>query len=215
MSGATGTGKTTLLSTLLGSVPPGERIVLIEEAGEARPDHPHVVRLVERHANVDGAGAMGMSRLVREALRMRPDRLVVGECRGAEIREILLALNTGHAGGITTVHANTAGDVPARLIALGALADLAERAVALHSAAAFDAVVHVERTDAGRRIVQIAVLGVVDGALAATVAVTVGPEGRLEPGAAWRQLLAASGQDLAVGHRTADSVSVGGAAWAA
>lgn len=215
VSGATGTGKTTLMATMLGDVPAGERIVLIEEAGEARPDHPHVVRLVERHANVDGAGAMGLSRLVREALRMRPDRLVVGECRGAEIREILLALNTGHAGGMTTLHANTAEDVPARLIALGALADLGERAVALHAAAAFDAVVHVERTEVGRRIAQIAVLGVIDGVLAATVAVTVSPEGRLAPGPAWPELLAASGQDMSVGVRAAHSRSDGGDAWAA
>ena len=129
VSGATGSGKTTLLATLLADVDHRERIVLIEEAGEVRPSHPHVVRLVERPANVDGAGAVGMSRLVREALRMRPDRIVLGECRGAEIREVLLALNTGHRGSLTTLHANAAADVPARLIALGALAGLSERGI--------------------------------------------------------------------------------------
>lgn len=181
VTGATGTGKTTLLSTLMGEVDSAERIVLIEEAGEARPDHPHVVRLVERRPNVDGAGAVGLAQLVREALRMRPDRLVVGECRGAEVREMLLALNTGH-GGFTTLHANTAADVPARLIALGALAGLSEVAVTLHAAAAFDAVVHVERDEGVRRVSTIASLELVDGELCATPALSIGGDGSVAQG---------------------------------
>ena len=112
VSGATGSGKTTLLAALLSLVPHDERIVVIEEAGELAPDHPHVVRLLARQANVDGAGGVDLRELVRHALRMRPDRIVLGECRGAEVREVLTALNTGHDGGCATVHANAAADVP-------------------------------------------------------------------------------------------------------
>jgi pilus assembly protein CpaF len=99
ISGGTGSGKTTLLSALLGLVGPGERIVLAEDSAELRPDHPHVVRLESRPANQEGAGAVGLDDLVRQALRMRPDRLVVGEVRGAEVVSLLAALNTGHEGG--------------------------------------------------------------------------------------------------------------------
>ncbi len=193
VSGATGAGKTTLLASCLAQVDPAERIVLIEEAGEIRPDHPHVVRLVERAANVDGAGAVRLARLVREALRMRPDRIVLGECRGAEIRDILLALNTGHRGSLTTIHANAAHDVPARLAGLGALADLSERAVALHVAAAFTGVVHVAREDGRRRVAQIAMFDVADGRLRTVPAAEVDAQGRLTPGAAWPQLVATAG----------------------
>src|SRR5206468_8579736 len=104
----TRTGKTTVLSALLSVVPPDERIVLVEDAAELRPAHPHVVRLEARMANAEGAGAVDLAALVRQALRMRPDRLVVGEVRGAEVRELLGALNTGHEGGCGTVHANRA-----------------------------------------------------------------------------------------------------------
>ena len=90
--------KTTLLSALLGSAPDGERIVAIEDVAELRPGHPHFVRLEARQANLEGAGGLGLARLLRESLRMRPDRLVLGECRGEEIRELLSALNTGHDG---------------------------------------------------------------------------------------------------------------------
>ncbi|WP_375730874.1 TadA family conjugal transfer-associated ATPase [Demequina sp. NBRC 110054] len=167
LTGATGSGKTTLLTALLSLASPTERIVVIEEAGEVAPDHPHVVRLVERRANVEGAGAVPLSALVREALRMRPDRVVLGECRGAELREVLLAFNTGHRGGLVTMHANSAGDVPARLTALGALAGMGAEAVALHAAAAFDAVIHLARgPDGVRRVVQTARLVLDDGRLA-------------------------------------------------
>lgn len=166
VTGATGSGKTTLLTALLSLAAPTERIVVIEEAGEVAPDHPHVVRLVERRANVDGAGAVPLSALVREALRMRPDRVVLGECRGAELREVLLAFNTGHRGGLVTMHANSAADVPARLTALGALADMRPDAVALHAAAAFDAVIHLERgADGVRRVVEVVRLVLRGGAL--------------------------------------------------
>jgi len=159
VTGGTGAGKTTLASTLLGLVDARERIVIVEEVGELNPAHPHVVRLVERRVNVEGAGAVGLERLVRESLRMRPDRIVLGECRGAELREVLTAYNTGHRGGLTTLHANSAADVPARLAALGALAGLTDLATHRLAAAGFDAVVHVERGASGaRRVVEVAVL---------------------------------------------------------
>ncbi|WP_173405713.1 TadA family conjugal transfer-associated ATPase [Streptantibioticus cattleyicolor] len=151
ISGGTGSGKTTLLSTLLGLVGPDERIVLAEDSAELRPAHPHVVRLETRPANQEGAGRVTLRDLVRQALRMRPDRLVVGEVRGPEVLDLLAALNTGHEGGCGTVHANAACDVPARLEALGSTAGL-ERA-ALHSqlAAALSVVVHLARDRSGRR----------------------------------------------------------------
>jgi pilus assembly protein CpaF len=157
ITGGTGAGKTTLLSALLGEVSPDQRIVLVEDVGELRPQHPHVVRLEARHANVEGRGEVGLDELVRLALRMRPDRLVVGECRGGEVRDLLSAMNTGHEGGCGTLHANSPAEVPARLIALGALAGLAPEAVRVQAAAALDAVVHLRRApDGRRRVVELA-----------------------------------------------------------
>jgi len=158
ISGATGTGKTTLLATLLSLVPPTERIVCIEESGELEPDHPHVVRLLARRANVEGVGEVGLPDLVRHALRMRPDRIVLGECRGAEVREVLTALNTGHEGGWATVHANTAADVPARLEALAALAGMGRESVAAQAASALHAVVHLRRDGGERYLSEVAVV---------------------------------------------------------
>ncbi|WP_418909700.1 TadA family conjugal transfer-associated ATPase [Arthrobacter antioxidans] len=152
ISGATGTGKTTLLATLLGLAAPHERVVLVEDAAELNPEHPHTVGLQARHGNLEGAGVLDLTELVRQALRMRPDRLVVGECRGAEVRELLAAMNTGHDGGGATVHANSAEAVPARLNALAALAGLGPDAVALQAASALDVVVHVVRDARGRRV---------------------------------------------------------------
>ena len=152
ITGAGGSGKTTLLGALLATAPAGERIVVLEDVAELQIAHPHVVSLEARQANLDGAGALGLDRLVREALRMRPDRLVVGECRGAEVRELLAALNTGHDGGAGTLHANSLADVPARLEALGALAGLSTDALARQAISAFEAVLHVERTASGRRL---------------------------------------------------------------
>ncbi|MEP6843421.1 MAG: TadA family conjugal transfer-associated ATPase [Pseudolysinimonas sp.] len=152
ITGAGGSGKTTLLGALLATAPTGQRIVVLEDVAELRIAHPHVVSLEARQANLDGAGALGLDRLVREALRMRPDRLVVGECRGAEVRELLAALNTGHDGGAGTLHANSLADVPARLEALGALAGLSTTALARQAVSAFDSVLHLERTPSGRRL---------------------------------------------------------------
>lgn len=148
VSGGTGTGKTTLLAALLSLVPVTERIVLVEEVPELSPQHPHVVSLQCRQSNVEGAGAVGLRELVRAAMRMRPDRLVVGECRGAEVLDLLAALNTGHEGGAVTVHANAAAQVPARFEALGMLAGVSRAAVRAQLAAALHVVLQVGR--AGR-----------------------------------------------------------------
>ncbi|MGN6607225.1 MAG: TadA family conjugal transfer-associated ATPase [Jatrophihabitans sp.] len=156
ISGGTGSGKTTLLGALLGEVASDERVLLIEDTPELVVDHPHVVRLVPRGANVEGAGAIGTRELVRQALRMRPDRLVVGEFRGAEFVELLVALNTGHRGSGATVHANAAGQVPARLHALGALAGLSPDVVTTLVAPSLDVVLHLDRGRLGRRLVEVA-----------------------------------------------------------
>ena len=154
ISGGTGSGKTTILSALLGLVSADERIVMIEDSAELMPNHPHAVRLQSRVANVEGAGLITMRELVRQALRMRPDRIVVGEVRGAEVVELLTALNTGHEGGCGTVHANSAADVPARLEALGLTAGLDRLAVHALVAAGLDAVVHLQRDSSGKRVVE-------------------------------------------------------------
>lgn len=159
VTGGTGSGKTTLLSALLSEVAPSERIVVVEDATELRPDHPHVVGLEARPANTEGAGQVTVRDLVRQALRMRPDRLVVGEVRGAEVVDLLAALNTGHEGGCGTVHANRAADVPARFEALGVAAGLPREAVHSQLAAGIDVIVHVGRgRDGRRRVEQVAVI---------------------------------------------------------
>jgi pilus assembly protein CpaF len=155
ITGAGGSGKTTLLSGLLSSASSTDRIVAIEDVAELRVAHPHFVSLEARQANLEGAGGVGLDRLVREALRMRPDRLVLGECRGAEVRELLSALNTGHDGGAGTMHANSLADVPARMEALGALAGLGPTAIARQAVSAIGAVLHLERSHDRRRLVQL------------------------------------------------------------
>jgi pilus assembly protein CpaF len=151
--GAAGAGKTTLLAALLANAPPGERIVVIEDVAELRIPHPHVVGLETRQANLEGAGGVDLRRLVREALRMRPDRLVLGECRGEEVRDLLAALNTGHDGGAGTLHANSLDDVPSRLEALGALAGLSDHALARQAVSAIGLVVQLSRSGGVRRAV--------------------------------------------------------------
>lgn len=152
VTGAGGAGKTTLLGAILAQAPPDERIVLIEDVAELRVAHPHVVGLQTRQPNLEGAGGVGLRRLVREALRMRPDRLVLGECRGEEVVDLLAALNTGHDGGAGTLHANSLADVPARMEALGALAGMNEVAIARQTISAIGLIVHVERAGEQRRI---------------------------------------------------------------
>lgn len=159
VSGGTGTGKTTLLSALLSRAPTGERLLLVEDAGELDPSHPHVVRLEARPANVEGAGEVTLRDLVRQALRMRPDRVVVGEVRGAEVVDLLAALNTGHEGGCGTLHANSARDVPARLEALAAVAGLDRAALHSQLASGLRLAVHLVRAPHGqRRVAEVCVL---------------------------------------------------------
>ena len=146
VSGGTGSGKTTLLATMLEVVDPAQRILLVEDSAELRPRHPHVVRLEARPANLEGAGLVTLRDLVRQALRMRPDRVVVGEVRGAEVVDLLAAMNTGHEGGCGTVHANSPADVPARLEALGLMAGLPRDAVHALIAAGIHVVIHLQRS---------------------------------------------------------------------
>ncbi|MFE9246954.1 TadA family conjugal transfer-associated ATPase [Nocardiopsis sp. NPDC006938] len=186
VSGGTGTGKTTLLSSLLSLVHPEERIVLAEDSPELRPDHPHVVRLQTRPANVEGSGEVTLETLVRQGLRMRPDRLVVGEARGPEIVSLLGALNTGHRGGAGTLHANGAEEVPARIEAMGCAAGLGRGAVHSQLAATGVLVVHLVRDARGRRLAEVRVLRrEVSGLVRAEPAVAFTPDGRTHehPGA--------------------------------
>ena len=162
VSGATSAGKTSLVNVLASTIAHSERIVTLEDTAELQLQHPHVVRLECRDSTPDGVGAIALAQLLRVALRLRPDRLVVGEVRGAEAIDLLHALNTGHHGSLATVHANSPHDAIARL---AALVSQAAPAWSLDSAKALvcqviDLVVHVERTAEGaRRVVDIAHFG--------------------------------------------------------
>jgi pilus assembly protein CpaF len=190
ISGGTGCGKTTLLAAMLAEVPGGERIVVVEDVRELAVAHPHVVRLQGRGPNVEGHGAVGLVDLVRQALRMRPDRLVVGEVRGAEVREMLAALNTGHEGGCGTLHANAPADVPRRFDALGALAAMPRDAVQTQLSSAVQAVVHVERGVSGRRVASLSVMRWTGAEAVCDLALDLA-SGRQGPG--WGQLAAITG----------------------
>ncbi|MFM2341357.1 MAG: hypothetical protein RLZZ592_1010 [Pseudomonadota bacterium] len=158
VSGGTGSGKTTLLNILSGFIPAGERIVTIEDAAELQLQQPHVVRLETRTPNIEGRGAIGQNALVRNALRMRPDRIILGETRGPEALDMLQAMNTGHEGSMTTIHANTARDALARLESLIAMSgfDLPARAARAQIASAVGLVVQANRlADGSRRITSI------------------------------------------------------------
>lgn len=193
VTGGTGTGKTALLGALLSASSPQDRVVVVEDVRELLVAHPHVVSLQGRSANVEGVGSVTLVDLVRQALRMRPDRLVVGEVRGAEIRELLAALNTGHEGGCGTLHANRAADVPARVSALGALAGLSPDAAAAQFSSAVHAIVHLRRRGGMREVSEV---GVVDGgAVQAVLAVDARGVHTTGPGAATlRRLFAESGR---------------------
>lgn len=168
ISGGTGSGKTTLLAALLALVPADERILVVEDSRELDPDHPHVVRLEGRPPNAEGAGVVTLTDLVRQALRMRPDRVVLGEVRGAELCDLLAALNTGHEGGCGTLHANSAGDVPARLEALAALGGMGREALHAQVAAALNVVVHVRREGGRRRVAEVNAFAVGGGGTVTT-----------------------------------------------
>ncbi len=177
VTGGTGSGKTTLLNTLLSAVDPGERLVVVEDSAELQPAHPHVVRLEARPANTEGSGAVTVRDLVRQALRMRPDRVVVGEVRGGEVVDLLSALNTGHEGGCGTVHANSAADVPARLESLALPAGMTRAGLHAQVAAGLRAVVHLVR-DPARRVAGIAVLRAGPDGLVSAVPAVVFRDGR-------------------------------------
>ncbi len=151
VSGGTGSGKTTLLAAMLAKVETTERIVVIEDAAELAISHPHVVSIQARLANSEGAGGITMTALVRQSLRMRPDRIVVGEVRGKEISDLLLALNTGHKGSATTIHADDAASVPTRIEALGLLAGLPREAIHAQMYSAFDVVIQMRNARDGKR----------------------------------------------------------------
>ena len=184
VSGGTGSGKTTLLAALLSLADPAERLVLVEDSHELSPDHPHCVWLEARPPNLEGAGEVTVRSLVRQALRMRPDRLVVGEVRGGEVVDLLAALNTGHEGGCGTLHANSAADVPARVEALALAAGLGREAAHSQLAAAVDVVVHLGIEADGRR--RLREVGVPersdDGMVTIATAVSFDVDGRARPG---------------------------------
>jgi pilus assembly protein CpaF len=186
VTGGTGSGKTTLLQALLGEADPLDRVILVEDCTELHPALPHVVRLQARAANAEGAGAVSLRDLVRQAMRMRPDRLVVGEVRGPEVADLLLALNTGHEGGATTLHANGVAEVLPRLQALGALAGITAAAVHAQVLAGLHVVVHLRRRGNRREVAGLGVLA--PGPLDPVVLAVPGPgDARL------RELLGARG----------------------
>lgn len=142
-----------MLAALLSLVDRRHRIIVVEEAKELRLDHPHWVRLEARPTNAEGAGGLALRQLVRQALRMRPDRVTIGEVRGAELVDLLTALNTGHEGGCGTVHANSIRHIPARLEALAALGGMRRSACHAQAAAALQVAVHLGRGPKGQRYV--------------------------------------------------------------
>ena len=190
ISGGTGSGKTTMLSTLLSLVDPTHRLVLVEDASELRPEHPHVVGLEARPANIEGHGQVSVRELVRQALRMRPDRLVVGEVRGAEVVDLLAALNTGHEGGCGTIHANSARDVPARVEGLALAAGLGREAAHSQFGSAIDIVLHLARSADGRRRLSEVAVPVRDrsGLVTMVTAARFTDRGEFRPGTAAERL---------------------------
>ena len=203
ITGGTGSGKTTLLGAMLQSVDPADRIVLVEDTRELAVQHPHVVRLQGRAANVEGRGEVTLATLVRQSLRMRPDRLVVGEVRGAEVREMMSALNTGHEGGASTLHANAIADVPPRFEALGALAGLPADAVHAQLASAIKVVIHLRRHEGRRGLREIGLVRRRPGARLADVVPALGPDGTRGPG--WPELCQLLGLEVETGASRNDS----------
>lgn len=157
VSGGTGAGKTTLLAALIQHVDAQQRVIIVEDTPELMPTHSNLVSLTTRRENADGRGEINMQQLVKQCLRMRPDRIIVGEVRGAEIADLLVALNTGHAGSAGTIHANSSQAVPGRIMALAAMAGLPSAAVAQQVIDGVDLLIHVERSsrDGVRRLAQI------------------------------------------------------------
>ena len=167
VAGGTGSGKTTLLNILSGYIPKSERIVTVEDAAELRLQQPHVIRLEARPANIEGKGAVTIRDLVRNTLRMRPDRIIVGECRGGEALDMLQAMNTGHDGSLTTVHANSPRDVVSRLETMVLMSgmDLPSKAIREQIASAVDIIIQESRmSDGSRKVVAISEVTGMEGA---------------------------------------------------
>lgn len=187
ISGSTGSGKTTILGALLSEVNSDERILVIEDSAELHIDHPHVIQLQTRNPNAEGIGQIELKHLVKQALRMRPDRLVIGEVRGTEVLDFLVALNTGHEGGCVTVHANSTQSVIARFEALGLLAKISKSAIHALLKEAIQVLIHVARTPSGRKITEISVLDVdQNGELKVFLALDLLKQLKHEPG--WLKL---------------------------
>ena len=149
--GGTGSGKTTLLNSLLSEVNRNQRILIIEDSRELNPQHPHVVSLEGRPANIEGMGLITMKDLIKQSLRMRADRLIIGEVRGAEVIDWLSALNTGHTGSAGTIHANSIHEVIIRFESLGLMTGLSKEAIHSQLRSALDYVIHIERNSDGKR----------------------------------------------------------------
>jgi pilus assembly protein CpaF len=189
VSGGTGSGKTTLLNALLTRCDAGERLVIVEDSSELRPDHPHVVALEARPPNIEGSGEVTLRTLVRQALRMRPDRLIVGEVRGGEVVDLLAAMNTGHEGGCGTLHANSAADVPNRIASLAMAAGLPRDAALSQLESAVDVVLHLHRPgQAARRVRDIGVLDRSGAEISVLPAVTFDADLEASPGPGFDQL---------------------------
>ena len=168
ITGASGAGKTSLLSALLSRAPQQERIVVLEDVAELQISHPHVVCLEAQQPNIEGVGGVTLEMLVPQALRMRADRLVLGECRGAELAPLLAALNTGHRGGGMTLHANSLAEVPARLEVLGFMAGMSPPLLSSAVRGGCDLVIHIERRGDGSRRVQLGEFSEREGLLVVT-----------------------------------------------
>jgi pilus assembly protein CpaF len=155
ISGGTGSGKTTLLSHLIENFPEGERLLVIEDTHEIKANHLHLLRLQARPQNSEGLGEVTVRELIRHALRMKPDRIILGEIRGADVLDLFLALNTGHAGSGATIHANSPRDIPNRIAALAMMSGIPrEGALALYSSA-IDFIIHLDNRLSGNRIAAI------------------------------------------------------------
>ncbi|MFW0120723.1 TadA family conjugal transfer-associated ATPase [Rothia sp. CCM 9419] len=224
ISGGTGSGKTTLLNAMLSECQEHERLIIIEDSTELRPTHPHVISLQTRQHNSENKGEVTLSTLIRHALRMRPSRLVVGECRGAELIDMLTAMNTGHTGAGGTLHANSAQAVPARLMAMGAMGNLHENAVCLQADTAIDYIIHLSRRGQQRILSNISTLVFTHGKLQTRSLYTAPSEGTnscemwseeghifLEQYASWRdQTVQDTAQDITTeqGNAQIDTLTV-------
>ena len=187
ISGNTGSGKTTILGALLSEVNVAERILVIEDSTELNISHPHVVSLQNRGANAEGIGQIELAQLIKQALRMRPDRIVIGEIRGTEVLDLLIALNTGHEGGCVTLHANNTQAVISRIEALGLLAKIPKAAIHALLKESIQVLLHVQRTNAGRKLTEISLLTETpSGSLKVLPALDLLSYKKIEPG--WQQL---------------------------